>query len=63
MSVAPSHVQSHSVARLSKRERYDIPLRNLYIGANRESDLLENEINDEEDGEDGEDKERVDLIF
>ena len=45
-----------------KRERYE-SLRNLYIGANRESDLLENEINDEEDGKDEEDEERLDLLF
>ena len=48
-----------------KKVRYE-SLRNLYIGANRENDLLENKINDEEDEEDEEDEgdeERIDLIF
>ncbi|CAB4404502.1 unnamed protein product [Rhizophagus irregularis] len=54
-----------------KKERYEY-LRNLYIGANRGNDLLENEINDEkdeedeegeEDEEDEEDEERINLLF
>ncbi|CAB4440049.1 unnamed protein product [Rhizophagus irregularis] len=54
-----------------KKERYEY-LRNLYIGANRGNDLLENEINDEKDEEDEEDEEgeedeedeeRINLLF
>ncbi|CAB5363117.1 unnamed protein product [Rhizophagus irregularis] len=51
-----------------KKERYEY-LRNLYIGANRGNDLLENEINDEQDEkgeeseEDDKDEERINLLF
>ncbi|CAB4402444.1 unnamed protein product [Rhizophagus irregularis] len=45
-----------------KKERYEY-LRNLYIGANRGNDLLENEINDKKDEEDEEDEERINLLF